>query len=194
MKNTILFLFSILISFPSFGQKEKPLLGGNEINIRVLFLSPYYEFGADGMNHFGIGGGVGIYKQFFGGVYHQWGKWTTPLEGSDFESKYNHGGVWLGHIASIKKSKFSIVTSCYLGIGKSTSEQNTPIDFTDAQIQFRVITPELGLEYRMIPFGTLMLSTGYHTYASRDDDDFPLGFDGFELNRYYTKLSLRIGL
>jgi len=194
MRYIILFSFSILMSFNSFGQKNKRLFGGREINIKVLFLSPYYEFGTDRINHFGFGGGVSIYERFFVGGYKQWGDWVSTEEGSDFESKYSHGGFWLGHITPIKKSKFSIVTSCYLGIGRSTSKQNTPIVFTDAQIRFRVITPELGLEYRFIPIGTLMLSTGFHSYSRTDEDDPPIGFNGFELNRYYTKLSFRIGM
>ena len=190
----MLFAFFILISFQSFAQESKRPLGGNEINIKVLFLSPYYEFGEDRINHFGIGGGVNVYKRFFIGPYIQWGNFAPSSEESDFQTKHRQGGLWLGHIAPIKKSKFSILTSCYLGKGRSTSKQNIPIEFTDAQIRFNVITPELGIEYRIINYATLMLSAGYHTYKKTEHDDLPLGFDGFEMNRYYTKLSIRIGL
>ena len=193
MRYIISVSFFILMSFQSFGQDNKRLFEDGEINIQDLFLSPYYEYGED-RNHFGFGAALSIYKRFFVGAYKQWGDWKSPQDENDFESKYSHGGFWLGHIRPIKKSKFSIVTSCYLGIGKSTSKQNTPIDFTDAQIRFKVITPELGLEYRIINIGTLMLSTGYHSYSRIDHDDLPIGFNGFELNQYYAKLSVRIGM
>lgn len=194
MKQNILLSFFILLSFQSFSQNKERLFGGNEINISVLFLSPYFEFGEDGINHFGIGGGVNVYKRLFIGAFGQWGKWSPKEATSDFVSSYNQTGFWLGHFAPLKNRKYSIVTSCYLGRGKSTSEQNTPIAFTDAQIRFVAITPEIGLDYRFMTFGTLILSTGYHIYSRTDQDENPIGFDGFEMNQFYMKIGIRIGL
>ncbi len=193
MRYIILFSLLSLMSSPSFGQENNWLFGGEQINVQILFLNPYYEFGADRINHFGFGGGVNVYKQFFVGAYKQWGSWPSPQEGSDFESKYSHGGFWIGHINRIKKSNYSILISCQLGKGESVSKQNTPIIFTDAQIRFNVITPEVGIEYRFMNFTAIMLSTGYHSYSKIDEDDQPIGFGGFDLNKYYTKLSFRIG-
>lgn len=194
MRFIILFSFLIFISFKSFGQEHERLFGGQEINIRVLFISPYYELGEDRINHFGLGGGVSVYKRFFIGAYKQWGNWVTNKDENNFQSHYSHGGFWLGNIIPIKKSKFSIVTSCYLGKGKSTSEQSVPIAFSDAKIQFNIVTPEIGIEYRFFQLGTILLSTGYHSYSRTDENDLPVGFDGFELNQYYAKLGFRIGV
>lgn len=194
MKYTLVLLFLMLLNTPSICQTNERMFGGREINIRVLFLNPYYEFGEDKINHIGFSGGISIYKRFFIGGYKQWGKWESFDESNNFESKFNHGGFLLGNILPIKNSKFLITTSCYLGIGKSTSKQSIPIVFSNAEENFKVVTPEFGIEYRIIPLGSLMLSTGNHFYSRRNPNDLPLGFNGFELNRFYAKLSLRIGV
>ena len=195
MRYTFLLLLFLSISIQSSGQEEKErLFGGGQINTRVLFISPYYEVGNNRINHRGLSGGFGIYKNLYVGVYGQWGKWESESEENNFESKYSQGGLLIGHVSQVKKSKFSFFLNYYLGRGKSTSEQDTPISFTDAQIQFNVLTPEIGLEYRFMRFGTLMISGGRHFYWRTDQDDSPVGFNGFDLNQNFGKISLRFGI
>lgn len=194
MRHTILFSFLFLSSISGFGQEGKRLFGGNTINIRVLFLSPYYEFGNDQINHFGFSGGFSIYKRLFIGGYKQWGNWDSPQEGNDFESTYRHGGLLIGHFTPIKKTKFAIIPTCYFGKGESKSKQSTPVSFTDAQIKFNVLTPELGISYRFHPLISLKVSTGYHFYFRTDEDEPPLGFNGFELNQNFARVVLRLGV
>ncbi len=170
------------------------MFGGQSINIRVLFISPYFEFGENNINSWGFGGAISIYRNLFLGGYKQWGSWIDLSRTSNFEIDYGHGGLWLGYLSPIGKSRFSIIPSIYLARGKSIAKQTAPIPFFDAQQKFNLLTPEIGLDYRILTFVKLSMSTGYHIYSNIDQDDLPVGYRNFDLNNYYLKCTLRLGL
>jgi len=194
MRYTCLLLLFLSISTQSSGQEKGRLFGGLEINTRVLFVNPFYELGNDRINHRGISGGVGIYKNLFIGAYGQWGYWISGRNGDDFESEYSRGGFLVGHVTRIKKSKCTLIPILYFAKGKSTSRQERPVSFVDAQMRYNILSPEIGLEYRFMRWGTVMISTGRHFYSRTDQDEQPIGFEGFDLNRYYGKIGVRFGI
>ena len=194
MKHLSVLSIFLLISLLTFAQNRERIYGGYEINTRVIFASPFYELGNNGINAYGIGGGIGLFGGLFIGGYQQRGSWENLGRNSDRKLNYRHGGLWLGHLTQIGKSRFSIIPSIYLARGKSNAKQNHPIAFVDGEEKFNILTPEIGVDFRFWKFATLMVSSGYHFYSKRDHDDWPVGYEGFDLNKYYLKLNIRIGI
>ena len=194
MKRLSLLYIFLLTATITFAQNRERIYGGYEMNARVVFISPFYELGNNGISAYGVGGGLGIFGGFFVGGYQQRGSWKNLSRAGDLEVKYRHGGLWLGHLTPLGKSKFSIIPSIYLARGKSNAKQNFPVAFVDGEEKFNILTPEIGIDYRFWKFATLMISGGYHFYSKKDHDDWPVGYGGFDLNEYYLKLNIRTGI
>ncbi len=195
MKNIFLTLCLLLISQVVIGQNTPRLFGGREITSTGLFVGTFYERGNNKIDNWGALAGLGVYKRLFVGAYWQGGNWQEVNTIKDFEVKYRQGGLWLAYMQDIGESRFTMMHGIYAGLGNSKAEQSRPIAYVDAVEKFYVFTPEIGFGIRFLrPFAALTLHGGYHYYIDREFDDLPLGYRGFDLNRYYLKIQLRLGI